>query len=329
MKLGLHTYSYHYAAGLWDYVPHENAPMTLDHYLRKAAELRLDGIYLCDTRHLDSLEYGYISALRERAAALGLYLELGTTGTNPDHLQDMVRTAHVLGSPLVRTTVDRPRPTSTEAMSDLLAVCARELQQVLPVCERYGIYLAIENSPQITTPELLSLIEMVGSRLVRVCFDTANPLCVMEDPIAAASALAPLAITAHLKDYQLVARLDGFALIGCPLGKGVVDLRGVLEVLSAHASNPNLNIETSLGKQVISALADEYVGHFPAASARALARTLRLVRDRGLPSAPPPPTERGASEDEVLAEEDDLVVASVRWASQALRRPSLELPDLP
>jgi sugar phosphate isomerase/epimerase len=329
VKLGLHTYSYHYAAGLWDYVPHENAPMTVDHYFRKAAELRLDGLYLCDARHLDSLEYGYISGLRERAAALGLYLELGTTGTNPDHMQNMVRAAHVLGSPLVRTVLDRPRPATEEAVADLLAACAAELRQVLPVCERYGVQLALENGPQITSRELLSLIEAVGSPLVRVCFDTANPLCVMEDPVSAATALAPLAITVHLKDYQLAARLDGFLLIGCPLGKGAVDLRGVLEILAAHAPNPNLNIETFLGKQVIPALADDYLVHFPAASARALGRTLRLVRDRGLPSAPPLPTERGASEAEVLAEEDDFVLASVHWALQALHRPSLPLPELP
>jgi len=303
--------------------------MTADHYLRKAADLHLDGVYLCDARHLDSLEYGYVSALRERAGTLGLYLELGTTGTNPGHLQDMVRTAHVLGCSVVRTSVERPRPTSAEAVSELLAACAGELQQVLPVCERYGVALAIENSPQTTTAELLSLIETVDSRLVGVCFDTANPLCVMEDPVAAASALARLALTVHLKDYQLVARLDGFALIGCPLGRGVVDLRAILDILAAHAPHPNLNIETFLGKQTIPALVDDYVTHFPQASARVLARTLRLVRDRGLPSPPRLPSERGASEDEVLAEEDGCVLASVRWASQALHRPSPDVSDLP
>jgi hypothetical protein len=71
MKLGLHTYSYHYAAGLWDYTPRDNPAMAMEHYLQKAAELDLDGLFLADARHLDSLDYGYIAGLRDKAAALG------------------------------------------------------------------------------------------------------------------------------------------------------------------------------------------------------------------------------------------------------------------
>jgi hypothetical protein len=58
----------------------------------------------------------------------------------------------------------------------------------------------------------------------------------------------------------------------------------------------------------------------PEASAAALGRTLRLVRDRGLPREPELPIERGASEDEILSAEDDLVLESVRWAQQAVKR---------
>ncbi len=70
MKLGLATYSYHYAAGLWEYTPRENSPMSVEHYLRKAAELNLDGVHLSEPRHLESLEYGYISGLRQKADSL-------------------------------------------------------------------------------------------------------------------------------------------------------------------------------------------------------------------------------------------------------------------
>ena len=328
MKLGLHTYSYHYAAGLWDYAPRESVPMTIEHYLQKAVDLNLDGLYLADTRHLDSLEYGYVSGLRERATSLGLYLELGTGGTNPDHLQNMVRTAHVLGSPVVRTMVDKPRPTSSQSMSNLLLASAREIQQVLPVCERYGVSLAIENSPQITTRELLSLVELADSEWVGVCLDTANPLAVMEDPLAVARTLAPLARTVHLKDYRLVPQPNGLDLIGCSLGEGVVDHRSILEILSSQAPEVNLNIESVVGKQAVPVLDAEYLAQFPDVPAGSLGWTLRLVRDRGLPQMPPLATEQDASEDEILAREDDLVLRSVRWAQQALDRPSPGLSDL-
>jgi len=320
VKLGLDTYSYRYAAGLWDYTPHENAPMTVEHYLEKAAELGLDGLQLCDARHLDSLEYGYVSKLRERAEALGLYLELGTGGTNPDHLQSMVRTAHVLGSPVVRTFVGKPRLTTAEAMSGLLSATAREVAEVRPVCERYGIALAFENHQDLTTDELLRLVEMAGSEWCGICFDTGNPLALLEDPLESAMAFGPLIKTVHLKDYQVAARADGFALIGCALGKGVVGVQEVLGVLKARAPEANLNIETYVGKHVFPVLEEEYLDRVPEASAGALGWTLRLVRGRGLRTEPRLPEEQGASEDELLTAEDELVLRSVAWAKQALDR---------
>lgn len=327
MRLGLDSYSYHYAAGLWEYSPRENQPMTALHFLRKAAELGLDGVQLCDPRHLDSLEYGYITGLKERADALGLYLELGTGGTNPDHLQTMVRAAHVLGSPLVRTFVGKPRPRTAEAMAELLKATAAEMAQVLPVCERYGVGLAIENHQDLTARELAELLEMIGSEWVGVCFDTGNPLALLEDPVEALEVLAPRVKTAHLKDYQVVATSEGFALVGCALGEGVVELTRLLDLLSSGGPKISVNIESAVTKHLLPALADSYLQHLPRASARELGRALRLVRDRGLPHMPRLPTERGATEAETLAEEDELVVRSVRWAQRALGRPEVELAD--
>jgi hypothetical protein len=48
-----------------------------------------------------------------------------------------------------------------------------------------------------------------------------------------------------------------------------------------------------------------------------------LVRDHGKPAGKLA-AERGATEDEILAEEDDMVVRSVRWTQRALGRPEAE-----
>ena len=323
MKLGLDSYSYHCAAGLWEYLPRSNPPMSVLHYLRKAAELQLDGVHLCDPRHLESLEYGYVMQLREKAEALGLHVELGTEGTNADHLQNMVRAAHVLGSPLVRTFIGKPRPNSRQAMTEMLATSAAEVSEVIPVCERYGVGLAIENHQDLTIQELLQLLDIVGSQWVGICFSTGNPLALLEDPLPAAEAAAPAIKSVHLRDYQLVETSEGFELVGCALGEGVVDLNGVLEVLAARRPDVGANIETALGRKTVPALRDEYVQRLPGASARDLARALRLVRDQGRPAAKLA-VERGATEDEILAEEDDVVVRSVRWAQRTLGRPEVE-----
>jgi sugar phosphate isomerase/epimerase len=324
LKLGLDSYSYRYAAGLWDYLPHENPPMTVLHFLRKAAELGLDGVHFCDPRHLESLEYGYVTQLREKADALGLYVELGTEGTNPDHLQNMVRAAHVLGSSLVRTFVGKPRPKTAQAMTELLAAAAAEIVAVIPVCERYGVSLAIENHQDLTTRELLQLLEIVGSKWVGVCFNTGNAMALLEDPVESAELLASAAKSVHLKDHQLAGAADGFVLIGCALGDGVVDLPRILELVNSKAPDINLHIETGAEKKVVPALEESYVKGLPKASARDLARALRLARDRGKPM-PRLAVEQGAPEDEILAEEEETVVRSVKWAQRALGGPEAEL----
>jgi len=323
MKLGLDSYSYHHAAGLWDYLPHSNPPMSVLHYLRKASELGLDGVHFCDPRHLESLEYGYVMQLREKAESLGLYVELGTEGTNADHLQNMVRAAHVLGSSVVRTFIGKPRPSSPQAMNDLLAAAAAEIGEVIPVCERYGVSLAIENHQDLTTGELLRLVEATASEWVGLCFNMGNALALLEDPVEAAEAAAPAAKSAHLKDYQLVGTHEGFALVGCALGEGVVDLDRVVEILGARSPEICLNVETVVGRKLVPALSDDYAKRVPQATARDLARTLRLVRDQGRQTGAPA-AQRGATEDEVLAGEDEMVVRSVRWAQRALGRPEAE-----
>jgi sugar phosphate isomerase/epimerase len=328
LKLGLDTYSYRYAAGLWEYIPRENPAMGLDHLLQKAVELNLDGLRMADARHLESLDYGYVSEVRRKADSLGLYLELGTEGTNPDHLQTMVRTAHVVGSPVVRTTAVRERPASPRAMDQLLSQARAELADVLAVCDRYGVALALESGGELRTDEMLSLLELVDSPWVGISFNTGNGLALLDDPLESARSFGPLIKTVQLTDYQIAARSDGFALIGCELGAGAVDLQGILDALRHDAPRANLNIGVSATKRVCAALEDEYLSRVPEASAGELGRTLRLVRDRGLSSEPDLLVERGASEQEILAAEEDMVARSVRWAEQALGRAGPEPSEI-
>jgi len=294
--------------------------MSLDHLVQKSAELGLDGLQLADARHLDSLEYGYISELRRKADALGLYLELGTAGTNPDHLQSIVRAAHVLGTPVMRTFVGEPRGTSGDEMRRVIAQAAAQLAQVVPVCERYGVSLALENHQDLTVDELLSLLELLDSAWVGVCFDTGNPLALLEDPLESAQAFGPLIKSVHLKDYQIVATRDGFRLVGCALGDGCIDLPAILDVLKTTGETARLSIETYIGSHDMPVLTDDYLQRLPETPARALGRTLRLVRDRGLSDAPEDMLE-SLEEGELLAREDEQVVRSVRWARRELDTP--------
>jgi len=142
----------------------------------------------------------------------------------------------------------------------------------------------------------------------------------LEDPLESARAVAPLVKTVHLKDYQLAARSDGFSLLECALGEGVVDLRGIVDLVRSEVPQATLNIETSAGTHPMPVLDEAYLERFPETPVVALGRTLRLVRDRGVRGEPGLGMAEGASEEDLLAAEEDLVVRSVRWAEAALGR---------
>lgn len=315
MKLGLDTFTYHHRPDL-----------TVHDYLQKAAELGLDGVHPAGLRHLKAPKEGELAELRQKADSMGLYIELGTGGTDPDHLRSILEAAHVLGSPSVRTfysTITKfaaDRPTTSEGMRECLSAAAADVKQVVPVCEKYGIPLAFENHQDLTTEELLTLIEMIGSEWVGICLDTGNSLALLDDPLEAAKALGPLVKSVHFKDYKLAAHPDGFVMVGCALGEGAMDLDGILDVLVQDAPEANLNIETPMEKIVYPVLERDHLSHLPGASAETLARTLRMVRDRGLPEEPQLPNERGVSEQEVLDEWEDVVVRSVRWLREAVAK---------
>jgi hypothetical protein len=117
-------------------------------------------------------------------------------------------------------------------------------------------------------------------------------------------------------------------MIGCELGAGVVDLESILDVVRHDSPGASLNIGVSAAKHVCPALEDEYLRGLPDATAGDLGRTLRLVRDRGLPREPELLVERGARERDVLAAEEDLVVRSVQWADRVVGRAGSKMGEI-
>lgn len=321
MKLGLDSYSYRRAAGLWDYTLRENQPMTVPHFLEKAADLRLDGVHLSDARHLDSFDYGYISDLKRRADDLGLYLELGASGTNPDHLETLVRAAHVLGSRVVVTQLQAPRLPSTERMERAVSQVAEQLGSALPVCERYGVSLAVAGG-ELTTAEVLTLLEIVDSRWVGVCVDTGDRLGLLEDPMESARSFGRLIRSVRLTDYQVAPAPEGFHLLGCPLGEGVVDLQGILDLAGAESPAARVAIRSATATPQVPVLEEAYLRLFPEVPASALGAALRRVRDRSTDD-PLFVNEAATEESELLAAEEDTVVRSIQWLGEVLGRPEL------
>ncbi len=125
-----------------------------------------------------------------------------------------------------------------------LAAVAGRLREVLPLAEELGLTIAMENHQDATTADLLSLHEMSGnSPAYGITFDTGNPLAMGEDPLEAARALAPLIRHVHLKDYSIHFAPEGYRLVRCAAGDGVIDFPAILRMVGANGHHVVPGIE--------------------------------------------------------------------------------------
>jgi hypothetical protein len=98
----------------------------------------------------------------------------------------------------------------------------------------YGISLAIENHQDFTSDELMELCETTGAN-VGVCLDTGNALSVGEDPVSFARTIAPRVKHVHFKDYQVHWSDEGYRLVRCAIGDGVIPFSEIATVLRRDA----------------------------------------------------------------------------------------------
>jgi sugar phosphate isomerase/epimerase len=176
------------------------------------------------------LDDGSLAPIRKAAA--GIALELGTRGSEPEHLLRYLEYAVSLGSGLLRTL---PGEDGNE----------ERLREVLPEFERYGVVLALENYECLPSAELAGLIRRLDSPWVGICLDTVNSLGLLEMPEYTIKALAPYTVNIHVKDFDIAraTHMMGFEVAGRPAGQGRLDLRYLLDQVRVHGRDPNLILE--------------------------------------------------------------------------------------
>lgn len=249
-RLGLDTYSYHYAAPFWEPIPAR--PWTLESYIDRAGELDVEVLALADARHFTSTDDDTISALKARADEKGVSIELGTGGTDPEHIRLMLRLSAAFGSKVLRSFVSIGATWGDAGRfpADARRV-AQALRDLVPACEETGVALAIENHQDLSSSELLQILDDVNHPLVGVCLDTGNSLGVLEDPQTAAKALASRTLTVHLKSYALLPGLDGYVLVGVPFSHNQRLTRAILAELSKASPMETLSINVESAVECI------------------------------------------------------------------------------
>jgi sugar phosphate isomerase/epimerase len=144
-----------------------------------------------------------------------------------------------------------PAGLTHDQILDMVVEC---LRPCVRYAERKNIVLAIENHGGVpgTSGEVIRVIEAVNSPYLRALLDFGNFLQLDQDPLEAIRGLAPYTVHAHFKDVKKVppgtpesfAPVRGdFALLGCLLGEGDVDVRGGIQILRAAGYDGYLTLE--------------------------------------------------------------------------------------
>jgi sugar phosphate isomerase/epimerase len=237
MKLGIDSYTYHRFFGEW-YAGLQDDPgarMTVFDFLDRAKAHGVAGVSLesCflpdDDASIDKLREGLDARGLERVWAWGHPSGLQSGKAPPDVAQDLVKhlgVARRVGARVMRIC-GGGRRTRPDRWDEHKRGLVAQLRPLVDEAQAHGVVMAIENHIDLLADEMVDLIETIGSPWLGVCYDTANNLRMLEDPVVVARKLAPYARATHVKD---VTAQKGdpktFAFWpSVPLGRGLIDLR--------------------------------------------------------------------------------------------------------
>ena len=220
MPLGLSTYAF-----FWQHSDAAQRPLTVGQMLEETRDLGGSVFQICDYPAIEGTSDDDLAEIRRAARASDIALELGTRGVQTAHLLKYLDLAAKLDVTFVRSMLNTAahKPTVTEAIT--------LLKEVLPAFEERGVTIGLETYEQVSTDDLIRVVEGVASPFLGVCLDPANCVARLEMPADVIDRVAPYVVNMHIKDFTFT-RQDGwvgFSLIGCPLGEGLLDYDAMIE----------------------------------------------------------------------------------------------------
>ncbi len=281
-----------------------------------AHQLGMAGIFFRTAQQMSpTLDAGEFQAIRDRADELGMYLETGLGKMNPYANPetpefraagdgDIVRGARRIMEACAaidcrelwcsagsyksiyrgRWAYDRFRTDVTWV--EQLEATERFVRKLAPIARDLGVHLNFETHEEITSSELVRLVESVGPDVVGIVYDMGNGLQRLEHPAWTARRVAPYVRQTHVKDAAVVRVSGGLTFQSRPCGTGLIDFHTVLAIVAAANPKVNLSIENDSprsertkppSKMLIEVEDPEFVAAHPDLSREELADYLALV----------------------------------------------------
>lgn len=184
-----------------------------------------------------------------------------------------------------------------------------------PIARKHGLVLAIENHKDFLVPEQIDILRQIDSEWLRVLVDTGNNIAMCEEPYAVVEALAPYAVSCHLKDIALQPTEDGFLISEVPFGTGMLDLKRIVRTLSKANTAIEFHVEMATRDPLaVPCRTNAYWAVFPERREADLQRTLAMVAAN--PPKQPSPTVTGLSAERILVNEEKNNRACFQWTVQ-------------
>jgi 3-oxoisoapionate decarboxylase len=318
----LNVYGSRYSVGLQG---DGATPATAESLILMASSLGLAGLEMpvdC-ARGLDEPSR---SRVRSLADSRGIALVLSSLGTDPEQLRGEISLASSLGARVLVTALKETRFGGDRRhlagqWPALMTLLRQRMSEVIRDAERAHVAIGIENHQDLDSADLLALCSAFESEAVGVTFDGANALGVAELPTVFLEAVEPYVVHAHLKDYLAQWRDDGYALIRCPVGDGIVPLGAIVRRLSQTRPNVQFSIEVgALIERVVRVCADDFWTEHRARPLPDLARLLAFVGSHAVSSGTDlrTPFECGENAATICAFEHAQLARSVAYAAAQL-----------
>lgn len=303
----------------------EHRGLSVEKTLDFACERHLEGVQFDEPATLSpDLDLDRLSQIRRLAEDRGLTLDVGLPSPNParrswleertitsrEHAHDLIRhveAAKCLGCSHARAYLgDRHDRFRTDVRwADQLDASAEVLRHLEPVLREHGLAVAIENHADVTTDEILALLDAFDPEVVGVTLDTGNLPMRLDDPVVAVERLAPRVLATHIKDTVLAFTPRGLCWQARPVGSGILPMPDLLAIL--HRANPDLMLSIELHPRTydLPIYDPAWLAFFPGLTPQSLAAVVKLAAS----------SERRFAEGSLATPEQ---VEAVSWADRDL-----------
>ena len=297
-------------------------PLTAEGFLSLAVERSLSSIEVPLAYISPSLDAGALREYAGEARRQGLEVVVaGPSITGDADLEQQIRLSAAMEARRMRCVGsgllcgDRSPVGGAEGWRRHVDKEMGILKSLAPLAEELDVRIGLENHQDHDSGDLIRICESVGSTHVGVTLDAGNPIAVGEDPLEFAERILPYLVNVHLKDYRMVDTPEGFRLVHCAIGDGVIDFAGLWPILDRRPEVPRGIEMAALSERHIRIFTPAYWDGYETREARSLAPVMRLLRDRSEtiddPAGWMTPLETGDAGD-AGAWETDRLEASIR-----------------